>query len=111
MQVHVRGIEFKKSNLWTISIGVIKVTLFFRLLAPISKKESESLEDFAKRVQVTMATELNIKATTHTTVDKVEYTKRKFFLQKGESLRHLCGNAVMMLTNFTIIAGWLIAKQ
>ena len=47
----------------------------------MSQDEDETVEEFAQRVQQTMAEALNIKATAHTSSDKVEYAKQILFVQ------------------------------
>ena len=59
-----------------------------RVLPPMSQDEDETVEEFAQRVQQTMAKALNIEATAHTSSDKVEYAKQVLFIQPqtGECL-------------------------
>ena len=59
-----------------------------RVLPPMSQDEDETVEEFAQRVQQTMAKALNIEATAHTSSDKVEYAKQVLFVQPqtGECL-------------------------
>ncbi|KAK2190287.1 hypothetical protein NP493_79g03062 [Ridgeia piscesae] len=52
-----------------------------RVLPPMSQDEDETVEEFAQRVQQTMAKALNIEATAHTSSDKVEYAKQILFIQ------------------------------
>ncbi|KAI0225286.1 Ancient ubiquitous protein 1 [Lamellibrachia satsuma] len=47
----------------------------------MSQDEDETVEEFAQRVQQTMSEALNIKATAHTSSDKVEYAKQILFVQ------------------------------
>ena len=54
-----------------------------RVLPAESAKEDESVKDFARRVQTVMASSLGVEPTSHTSTDKVEYAKRKLFVQPG----------------------------
>ena len=52
----------------------------------MGRNSGETLSDFTLRVQEHMARELGVAATHHTSADKVEYAKRKLFVQvDGES--------------------------
>ena len=45
----------------------------------------EDAEDVATRVQAAIAKALDVKATKHTSSDKVEHAKRTFFVPSGRS--------------------------
>jgi hypothetical protein len=57
------------------------VKLVLLRLLHSQKQTEETEEEFAIRVQKLMASELGVQPTQHTSVDKVEYMKRKLIAQ------------------------------
>ena len=50
----------------------------------------EEVSDFTRRVHTQLAQHMNVQATSHTSADKVEYAKRKLFVQPhSKSYIHL----------------------
>ncbi|XP_014669212.1 PREDICTED: ancient ubiquitous protein 1-like [Priapulus caudatus] len=69
------------SRWWTdlMWFAFVPYTKFHLRILPVQVKENtESIDDFAVRVQHLMAQELHIVPTKHTSADKVEYVKRHF---------------------------------
>lgn len=68
---------------WSLFVPYTVYSL--RVLPVVSQREEESIEEFTKRVQQLMATEMGVAATNHTSADKVEYAKRKLIPQDPQN--------------------------
>ncbi len=54
---------------------------YFRVLPVMVCGSDEEVSDFTRRVHLQLAEHMNVQATPHTSADKVEYAKRKLFIQ------------------------------
>ena len=50
------------------------------MLEVVEEQEDETVEEFTKRVQTTMATTMGLVPTDFTSADKVDYAKKKFII-------------------------------
>ncbi|XP_033109791.1 ancient ubiquitous protein 1-like [Anneissia japonica] len=77
VSLEVLGSRWWQDIWWFFFVPVTVIHLKF--LPVVHKEESESVEDFARKVQTIMAKKLSILATIHTSADKVAYAKRMLF--------------------------------
>ncbi|RWS08026.1 ancient ubiquitous protein 1-like protein [Dinothrombium tinctorium] len=70
----VLGSRWWSDLFWILLTPFTVFTL--KYLESIHQKEGESVDEFAKRVQIEMASAMNVAATNYTEADKLEYMKR-----------------------------------